>query len=178
MVKKVIHLPYPLSLWLLSNIKNRLPVQSSVTASEKLTVNSINFTVITKKVLFHYYACNFSGTTTADLHSAKILYPNFLQQTTLCTKKKSIWEIFSPQFPFHLLNLYLVYNQLQISLRENIPRGAGFPGKSKKLPNNNTYISCYCQTDMWQSQSCISESVTTLVKALYQGLFPSGVHQL
>lgn len=89
----------------------------------------------------------------------------------LCALKKSISEIFSPQFPIHLLNLYLVYNQLQISLRENIPRGAGFPGKSKKVPNNNMYISCYCQADMWQSQSCISESVTTLVKTLYQGLF-------
>lgn len=171
MVKKVIHLPYPLNLWLLSSIGTRLPLPSSVTASEKLTVNSSNFIAIAKKVLLHCYACNLSGTSTADLRSTKILYPNFLQHTTLCSKKKSIWPIFSLQFPFHLLNLYLVYNQLQISLRENIPRGAGFSGKGRKVSNTNMYIFCSCQADMWQSLSCIWESFTTLVKVLYQGLF-------
>lgn len=91
--------------------------------------------------------------------------------TQLCAVKKSIWPIFSLQFPFHLLNLYLVYNQLQNSLRENIPRGAGFSGKGRKVSNTNMYIFCSCQADMWQSQSCIWESFTTLVKVLYQGLF-------
>jgi len=50
-------------------------MQSSVTASEKLTVNSRNFTMITKKVLIHCYACNLGDTTTADLHSAEMLLP-------------------------------------------------------------------------------------------------------
>lgn len=62
-------------------------MQSFVTASEKLTVNSNNFTVNTKKMLLHYYACNFSDTPAADLHLTKIVYSNFIQQTTLCNKK-------------------------------------------------------------------------------------------
>lgn len=77
MVKKVIHFPYPLNLWPLSNTENQLSTQSPVTASEKLTVQVI--LVISKKVLPYFYACKISGAITAALHSTKILYPNFLQ---------------------------------------------------------------------------------------------------
>lgn len=142
MGKKVFHLLYPLNLRLLSNIKIRLSMQSSFTSSDKLTVSSCNFTLVPKKVLLHCYAWSLSGTTTADLYPAKTLHPKFLQQTTLCLKKICIASS-TPQFPSHLLTLYLGYNQQQIAITENISREGEQDslGREKRYPTL-MYIFC------------------------------------
>lgn len=141
-------------------------MQPSVTASEELAVNSVNFTMITKKVMLCCYACNLGGTTTDDLLSTEILYPNFLLEITLCSKKIHMTSFWSTILHF----IYKIY--IWFTTSYEFPWGIiaqgkqDFLGRADRYPNtyNNMYIFCYWQAGMWQSQSHSYESFTTLVK--------------